>query len=252
MRAWTGDWRRDLGLFAAGPGLIAVGSAALFAIHSWPVPTPSQAQILSPLPLVTLLAAGAIGARLSAGVGYPAAPRLPDSRAWMRLAAPALVAGAVFGALLLAADTATGFTSGALAALGMTWVNVALPWSIPHYAAAAILLECAYRLLPIPLLSLALKGLLRGRGATSIFVALTILTSLLEPLGLLPLARPGAAGALLLLMGVAFAANLFEAMEFRRRGWPAPIIFRLSFYAVWHVFGPYILAKSSVLYPGPH
>lgn len=53
-------------------------------------------------------------------------------------------------------------------------------------------------------------------------------------------------------MMLTFAANLFEAYELRRHGWPAPILFRLAFYAGWHCFGPYALSPTSVLYPGVH
>jgi hypothetical protein len=66
------------------------------------------------------------------------------------------------------------------------------------------------------------------------------------------LARPGAAAALALLMAVMFVVNVFEAVELRRYGWPAPILFRMAFYGVWHCFGPYFVSAQSMLYPGPH
>jgi hypothetical protein len=85
-----------------------------------------------------------------------------------------------------------------------------------------------------------------------VFWTLALLSSLVEPASQLSLARPGAAAALTMLLVVTFAANLFEAIEFRRYGWAAPILFRRAFYAVWHCFGPYFVSTHSLLYPGSH
>jgi hypothetical protein len=96
------------------------------------------------------------------------------------------------------------------------------------------------------------RVMLKGRAAGPLFWTLALLTSLIEPASNLALAQPGAAAALGMLLVVAFAANLFEAVEFRRYGWPAPILFRLAFYGVWHCAGPYLVSPHSLLYPGVH
>lgn len=245
-------WRRDVSYFIAGPGLLAALSVALFTFSPWPVPIPSQAATLQPTVVAVLLAAGIVGVGLSSRAGFPSAPRLGDGRAWIRIAVPTLIAGAGFGSAMLASDAATHFTSSALKALGASWINVPLPWSLPHYGAAAVLLEVIYRLVPLPVLTLFFGVLLKGRGASQVFWGLAILTSTIEPMSLLALGRPGALAALLGPMAIAFAANVFEALEMKRLGWPAPILFRLSLYGVWHCFGPYLLPRSSVLYPGLH
>ena len=94
-------------------------------------------------------------------------------------------------------------------------------------------------------------GRLRRRDGL-VFWSLAFLTSLIEPASQLGLGKPGAEAGFLMLLAVTFAANVFEAIELRRFGWPAPILFRLAFYGVWHCFGPYLFPVHSILYPGPH
>jgi hypothetical protein len=246
-------WRRDVIYFAAGPGLVALIACAAFALHPWPVPNPSQAAALQPVAVLALLTAGLVGAALSSAAGFPSVPTLRDGAAWRRLLLPSLGGGAVFGAVLLGVDAATQFTAGALAALHITWVNLPLPVSLLHWSGAAVLLECLYRIAPLGVLSWFIGAvLLKGRDASALFWSLAILASCIEPASLLALSRSGAGASLMTLMAIAFAANIFEAFEMRRHGWPAPVLFRLAFYAVWHTFGPYLLAPSSVLYPGLH
>jgi hypothetical protein len=252
MQTSYSDWRRDAVYFVAGPAVFTGLAVMLFAIRPWPVPIPSQGALLQPAPAIVLLAAGLVGVVLSSRAGFPSAPPLADRGAWVRILLFTALGGVAFGVGLLGVDAATNFTSEAVKVLGVTWVNVPLPWSLAHYGAAAVLLECAYRLFPIPLFAWLLGLLLKGRGSAVVFVVLAVLTSSIEPASILALARPGALAPLAALMGIAFVANIFEAVEMKRHGWPAPILFRLSFYGVWHCFGPYLLASSSVLFPGPH
>jgi hypothetical protein len=245
--------RRDIIYFATGPVTLALITCGLFAFRPWAVPHESQSDVLRPVAVLVLLAMGLLGVALSSNAGYPSVPPLRDAAAWRGLLVPCVGGGIAFGAALLWVDAASQFSSGALAALGVTWVNVPLPASLLHYGAAAVLLECAYRIAPLAILGWLIGTvLLRGRGRPALFWVLAILTSCIEPASLLGLSRPGADGSLLALMVLAFAANVFEAVEMRRHGWAAPVLFRLAFYAVWHVFGPYLFAPSSVLYPGPH
>lgn len=245
--------RRDVVYFLAGPVLVTVAAAALFRFRPWPVPIASQAQIFQPLVAGSILFAGCLGVALSSRSGLRPAPDVRDVKAWTALLVPTLGAGAIFGAALLCLDALFHVTAGAAKALGATWVNVPLPASLAHYAAGAVLVECLYRLIPIPILGWLIGSLLlKNRGGHVVFWSLAILTCLLEPASQLALARPGVVGAVLGLVIFTFAANLLEAIEFRRLGWPAPILFRLAFYAVWHCFGPYLLSPASVLYPGPH
>lgn len=244
--------RRDALYFALGPALVTLAAVAAFQVQPWAVPIPSQGQLLQPAPVAVILLLGAVAVALSSLAGLPTAPSLHEATKWRRLLFLSGGAGTAFGVALFGLDAATGLTAGAATALGVTWINVPLPQSLAHYAAAAILLECIYRIVPITMLGWLLGVILRGRGRTQVFWTLALLTSLIEPASQLGLARPGAAAALTGLFALTFAANLFEAREFRRHGWPAPVIFRLAFYGVWHCFGPYVLSEQSVLYPGPH
>jgi hypothetical protein len=245
--------RRDVLYFLAGPALIAAGAATAFHLWPWPVPIASQAQVFQAPVVALILLAGAAGVTMSSRFDLPSAPALRDGAAWGRIALATIGAGALFGAALLGLDAVFGITAGAAKALGASWVNVALPASLAHYAAGGVLVECLYRLAPIPILGWLIGTvLLRRRANAAVFWSLAVVTSLLEPAAQLALVRPGAMAAVTVMIVLTFAANLFEAVEFRRFGWPAPILFRLAFYAVWHCFGPYLSPASSILYPGPH
>jgi hypothetical protein len=253
MRAEVSPARRDALYFILGPALVTVAAVAAFQLHPWSVPLPAQAQLLQPAPASVVLLLGLVGVWLSNRAGLPSAPGLRDGPQWRRLLIVAIGSGLVFGVALFGIDAATGLSAGAAKALGVSWINVPAPQSLAHYGAAGVLLECVYRIFPIPLLMwLVGRVMLKGRADGPVFWALALLTSLIEPASNLALARPGAVAALAMLLVVAFAANLFEAVEFRRHGWPAPILFRLAFYGVWHCFGPYLVSTHSLLYPGVH
>jgi hypothetical protein len=245
--------QRDALYFALGPALITLGAAVAFKIRAWPVPVQSQSLLLQPVPVGVILLLGLMGVWLSDRAGLPSVPNLSEGARWRALLSVVVGSGLAFGVALFGLDTTTGLTAGAAKALGVSWINVPLPQSLAHYGAAAVLLECVYRIFPIPLLMWLIgRVLLKGRADRPVFWTVAVLSSLVEPASQLGFARPGAAAALTMLISVTFAANLFEALEFRRYGWPAPILFRLAFYAVWHCFGPYLVSTHSLLYPGRH
>jgi hypothetical protein len=238
---------RDLTYYATGPVVLVLVVTGLFQLHPWPVPIPAQAWnwTLS----ASYLSIATVCVWLSSRAGLASAPSLRDWPSWRALLLWSVPPGLAWGAGLLALDALTHFTRNALR---ISWMNVALPASIGHYAAAAVAAEIPLRTVPLPLL-LWLVGvvLLRGRGRTQVFWVFAILTSLIEPAGMLTVAMRLNAPAIAFL-GLAFVANLEEAVLFRRFGWPAPIAFRAGLYAVWHVFGPYLFAPTAFLYPGPH
>lgn len=245
--------RRDALYFIVGPSFVALAAAAAFKIDPWPVPIPSQAQLLDPVTVGVTLLFGLGGVLLSNRAGLPSAPSVRETAQWRRLLGVAVGSGLLFGIALFGYDSATGLTAQAAKALGASWINVPLPQSLAHYAAAAILLECIYRIVPITILGWLIgRIMLRGRADGWVFWILAVLTSLIEPASQLGLAHPGSVAALATLLVVTFAANIFEAIELRRYGWPAPVLFRLAFYGVWHCLGPYFVSSQSVLYPGPH
>ena len=196
MEARSSNARRDIAYFLAGPGLITFAAAAAFQLWPWPVPIASQAQIFQPVPVALILVLGCVGAGLSSRTGLASAPDICDCKTWAPLLLATLGAGVVFGAALLGVDALFHVTAGAAKALGASWVNVALPASLPHYAAGAVLVECLYRLIPIPILGWLIGSLLlKNRGGAVVFWVLAVLTSLLEPASQFALMRPGALAA---------------------------------------------------------
>ena len=68
------------------------------------------------------------------------------------------------------------------------------------------------------------------------FWILALVTSALEPadqVGFLA----GHLELIVVIGGLTFGVNVFEAHLFRRYGFLAPLAFRLAYYAVWHVVG---------------
>jgi hypothetical protein len=261
----TPGLRRDLVLFLAGPALLTAAAATLYQIAPWPVPISAQAAILQ-WPLVApLLAAGLVGVALASRIGCPPAAPLSDGRRWATLIGVSFAVGAALGAEGLAQslwppiahqfDILARQSGNANVS---TWVNVGLPWSIPHYLAASVLLECLYRLAPIPILTwLVSNVILRGRGQAQTYWTVAVLAAAQEPLlwglGMVHTAlAPTTATFVALSSGETFAINLLEAYGLRRFGWPAAIVFRLGYYAAARVFLPYLLSPHSVNYPGPH
>jgi hypothetical protein len=116
-------------------------------------------------------------------------------------------------------------------------INVPFPESILFYSGGAIVVEAVYRLILITLpLWLTANVVLRKRGQAAVFWVLALLTSALEPAGLVGFLAGHP--ALMLVMAVGgFGINLFEAYLFRRHGFLAPLAFRLAYYLVWHITG---------------
>lgn len=252
--------RRDLAYFLAGPVLVTLIVTALYNLDPWPVCTPMQAaNFLWPV-AGGYLAAGTLGVFLSNRVGVPSAPALADGMAWRRLllwsALPGLAA-ATFDLSQSLIPLLHQRSVETAHATGMTWFNVALPWSIAHYTHAAVLSECVFRLGSIPLLTWLVSTLaLRGRAQAQVFWGAAALMALVEPIEQAvfshgaSLAHLSPLEAGFTLYGVAF--QLFEAWLFRRFGWPAPIAYRMGYYLIAHVAGGYLFPPDSIFYPGPH
>jgi hypothetical protein len=248
--------RRDVLLFLAGPVAIWLLCAAAFRISPWPLPFPGQASLLNPLVQWPWLLFGAAGVMLAPAAGIANAPE--GSRGWTRLVLAAVIPGAVIGAIQLGADFHFNLTQTQGHALGGPgWVNPPLPGSLWMSTAAAIVLECMFRLAPIPFFVALVSGvLLRGKHQSKVFWTAAVLTSLIEPSQQIgPALKPGQApeiqAVLLIMTATIFATNFLEAVEFKRWGWSAPILLRLGFYSVFHSLGPYLLPSGSFLYPGP-
>jgi hypothetical protein len=195
---------------------------------------PAQAAPFGWAPLLIIAALGLIGAWLAPRTGFPEAwDRRVSNRE--RLLFPVLT-GLAFSLVYVALDLGFNFTALQAARHGITQQYTGFLSMLLVFSAGAIIVEVIYRLFPIPvLLWFGSNLLLKGKGQVQMFWVLAALTSLLEPLGMwadlqiLPI-------GLMVFLGVAlYSINFTQAVFFRRYGFLASILVRLSFYLVWHV-----------------
>jgi hypothetical protein len=147
-----------------------------------------------------------------------------------------LVGGLALGAALVALDLTTGFTNILVARQGLKQQFTGYLPMFLIFSAASAFVMLIYRLVPLALLQwLLAERLLKGHRREAVFWALAVLTSLLEPLGLIDsmLLMPWLVALVYFLH--LFGLNLFEATLFRRYGFLAAIAVRVAFYVIWHV-----------------
>jgi hypothetical protein len=145
------------------------------------------------------------------------------------------VAGLGLGATSLTVQALTGYARVIADAANVPTINVRFPESILFYSGGAVVVESLYRLIAITLpLWLIVTVILRGRGQAPVFWTVALLTSLIEANGQMSLVAGHP--VVMLFMGVGmYGLNIVEALLFRRHGFLAPLVFRCSFYLVWHV-----------------
>jgi hypothetical protein len=121
-------------------------------------------------------------------------------------------------------------------------IHLKLPLSIPFYTFGAIFLEILLRLFAISFLVwLVSNVMLRGRWQTHVFWLAVVVASLYEPLPRineeLSAATAIAAPSIILRWATQplFLANVISGWLFRKYGFIAPLMLRLSFYLVWHI-----------------
>lgn len=196
---------------------------------------PAQAAAFS-WPVIGFLAlAGGCSVWLGPKTGLPDLwdPSI-SPRKWLLL--PAVV-GLGLGVINLTIAAFTGSAQIMAEAAKVPSINVPFPESILFYSGGAIVVEAVYRLILITLpLWLIAIAILRKRGQAPVFWVLALLTSALEPAGLVSLLA-GYPYLMLVMAVVGYGVNLFEAWLFWRYGLLAPLVFRLAFYLVWHVVG---------------
>lgn len=121
-------------------------------------------------------------------------------------------------------------------------VHLRLPLSIPFYAYGALLLEIMLRLFTIPLLVWLFSNvILRGRWQTPVFWIAVVIVALYEPLPHMREQFSGVSGFAVLIIMIKWAieplflANVVSGWLFRRYGFLAALVMRLSFYLIWHI-----------------
>ena len=227
---------RNAAAFLAFPGFTAFLIAAWVAAYPPDFAHPSQAAALKLSVLVPVILLGAIGTYLSIYSGMTPDPlRARGNRQGLTAA---VLSGVVLGLTAVSLDAATGFSDLIARRLQVDSIHIEFPASAFVYVAGAIVVECLYRLIPIGTLYFLIAHLaFRRRHGDFVFWFLAALTSLIEPLSQAGLAE----GQVLVwaLFAVIFVFNLVEAMLWRRYGWIALILSRVTFYFIWHVaLGP--------------
>lgn len=123
-------------------------------------------------------------------------------------------------------------------------LNVPLPWSLLFYPAVAYVVEILLHVLPLALLLAPLALLLaalgprtKARSADRLLWTCIVIVAFLEPLLQLSQVEGNAAssGTEAWLFGHVLAANLAQLYLFRRYGFVSMLMFRLAYYAWWHV-----------------
>lgn len=204
--------------------LLARGALALFPVEG---AFAAQAAALSWPVLLAVVVLGYFGLAAASRAGIPAFLS-PDVSGRERTVWPAL-AGALAG----------------LAAIGWDLffvlprdLNVPFPQSIPFYLAGGFFVEVVQHLLPIVVLVWVLSRLLaRLVSQGSVFWAVAVLVAALEPASQFGSNLFAGYPASFFVMGIAltYAINLGQLYLMRRRGFMATLIFRWSFYLLWHV-----------------
>jgi hypothetical protein len=205
---------------ALSPG--ATRSVAQAAVFSW-----TGLAIIAPLGLIGVL-----------GLNRGRLPGMWDAELTLmaKLVLPA-AAGLAIGTVMLLTDLVTARTQEIAHQLHLSSIHIPYPLSIPLYFGGAILVSIIYflTLLP-PLVWLISDRLLKGRHEAAVYWSVAVPLAFIEPLTQGDFsaiteagwrAVPGAVEDLIL--------NLAQVWLFRRAGFVAACVLRISFYAVWHV-----------------
>jgi len=212
-------------------GLIAfmIAVKVMFILFPTVFPGADQEGAFSWLTILAIAVMGFIGLLLARRTGFP---DLWDSRVShrQRFLIPALI-GFIYGVVTVIIDLRNPSP-----------VHLKLPLSIPFYTYGALLLEIMLRLFAIPVLVWLFSNLiLRGRWQTKVFWLAAIIAALYEPLPHLKEQLLGVSGLGILAVLIKWAieplflANVITGWLFRKYGFLAALIMRLSFYLVWHI-----------------
>ncbi|MDQ1638540.1 MAG: hypothetical protein QOF62_1879 [Pyrinomonadaceae bacterium] len=212
-------------------GLIAfmVAVKVVFLLFPTVFPGADQEGAFSWTTILAIAVMGFIGLLLSRRTGFP---EIWDSNVSnrQRFLIPAAI-GIVYGLVTIIIDLRNPSP-----------VHLKLPLSIPFYTYGALLLEIMLRLFTIPLLVWLFSNLiLRGRWQTKVFWLAAIIAALYEPLPHMREQLNGVSGVAVFFVFIKWAieplflANVLTGWLFRKYGFLAAFIMRLSFYLVWHI-----------------
>jgi hypothetical protein len=198
----------------------AFRSTAQAAVFAWPM-----------IGALTILGLGGLWLAQRSGLPGFWKPDLPASRKWLL---PVLL-GVAFGVLAIGIDALTGWTDVIERKHGLPSIHIDFPASLLIYPGGAVIVNAIYYLIPIPLLLWLISGLLlRGRHREPVYWTIAALAAAIEPLTQ-NLSYPGPTRVMLLLVVSDYAQNFAQVALFRRGGFFATVLLRVSFYLIWHV-----------------
>lgn len=154
-----------------------------------------------------------------------------DRREWIRPGPPsgrgaglALALGAALAIPTIAVDLLGGFPAP---------INVPAPASLLFYPSIAFVAECAFHAIPLALVALV-AGLIsaEGHGARRIGIAAA---ALIEPALQVTWGNASAAWVAAFVGGYLFLFNVIGLNLLRRHGFAAAYLFRIGYYAIWHI-----------------
>jgi hypothetical protein len=223
---------KNVRFFAIVPGLIVAIIVAILAVSPPNFAHASQAEILRPSVVLSILLLALLGVYISIRTGMTADPLAVALR--RQALFHAVGGGVLLGLLTVATDYVSGFSSAVANTLQIASIHIGFPESAYVYAVGGTIVECVYRFIPVSILYGLMFKWMHGRHEAALFWMLGTLAALIEPMSQAPLA--GQAACLFApLFGLIFMFNLAEVWLWRRYGWVAPVVSRLSFYGIWHV-----------------
>jgi hypothetical protein len=207
-----------------------IGAKLYFLDHPTAFPLEAQASAFEWRVLLTLASCGLFGLVIAPHARFPDMwdRTVPHRK---RLLVP-LAWGVVYGLVTIVRDLPSP-----------TGDHLYYPASIPFYAFGAVFLEVMLRLFGVTLIAWLIgEVLLMGHLRNAAFWIANIVTSLYEPLphaweDLQRVEQPVQVPVTIVdwAFQPLFLSNLLTGYLYRRFGFLSAVLFRLSFYAVWHV-----------------
>jgi hypothetical protein len=203
-----------------GPSVAGFRSPSQAAVFGWPA--------IGILTAVGLLAVWG-GHRVGMVGVWPAEVPLRD-----RASLP-IVLGLGLGAVSVGVDLLTGWTKISAEKMGIPSIHIPFPGSLLIYPGGAVIVNVLYYLVPITLVYGLGTLLVRSpRGRTWLFWTVGALAALIEPV-----TQQSGNGVTAGLAGVFitqdYVFNLAQVATFRRAGFAASVVLRVSMYLVWHI-----------------
>lgn len=224
MRDLSVSTRTYLGLI-----MFMVAVKVIFLLFPTVFPGADQEGAFSWTTILAIAVLGFVGLILARRTGFP---EIWDTKVSnrQRFLIPTLI-GLVYGAITVIGDLPNPSP-----------VHLRLPLSIPFYAYGALLLEIMLRLFAITFLVWLFSNvILRGRWQTQVFWIAAIIAALYEPLPHMREQLNGVSGLAVAIIIIKWAiwplflANVVTGWLFRKYGFLAALVMRLSFYLVWHI-----------------